>query len=266
MKAYFSFLKLRINVGLQYRFAAIAGIVTQFFFGAMYLMIYDAYYRNGISNSMTWQELVSFVWLNQAFFYLTYFNLIDLDLYDSIVTGNVSYELVRPISLYWLWYTKLLAKKISGTVLRFLPVIIVALILPYQYSLKGPISEEAFYIFLITLVLGVVLSLGIGMLLYGLMFYTTSAKGVFSVYAVIAEFLAGSIIPIPFMPYFLQKICYMLPFRLMIDLPFRLYCGNISIEEGIQSIFIQFIWIILLIPLGIIIFKTASKKLVVQGG
>lgn len=266
MKAYLSFIKLRLNVGLQYRFAAIAGIATQFFFGAMYIMIYEAYYRTGISGGMEWQQLVSYLWLNQAFFFLTYFNLLDPDIHDSIVTGQVSYEFIRPVNIYWLWYSKLFAKKIAGTALRFFPVILIALLLPFQYSLKGPASGMAFLLFIVTLFFGVLLSIAIGMLIYSLMFYTTSSKGIFSVYAVTAEFFAGAIIPIPFMPEILQKICFALPFRYVIDLPYRLYCGNISVTEGIQSALIQLVWIVAIIALGLLVMKNARKKLVIQGG
>ena len=266
MKAYLTFIKLRLNIGLQYRAAAIAGIATQLFFGAMYIMMYEAYYRTGISGEIEWQQLVSYLWLNQAFFFLTYFNVLDTDIHDSIVTGQVSYELIRPLNLYWFWYAKLFAKKISGTLLRFFPVILIAILLPYQYSLKAPASFSSFLLFIITLSLGVLLSLALGMLIYSLMFYTTSSKGIFSVYMVVAEFLAGSVIPIPFMPAFLQKICYLLPFRLSIDLPYRLYCGNISITEGVQSILLQLVWTILIVLLGLFLMKKAKKRLVIQGG
>ncbi|MBQ9267515.1 MAG: ABC-2 family transporter protein [Clostridia bacterium] len=266
MKAYLSFLKLRLNVGLQYRFAAIAGILTQFFFGVMYLFIYEAYYRANISIGMEWQALVSYLWLNQIFFYLTYFNLIDGDIYDSIVTGQVSYELVRPLSVYWLWYVKLLAKKIAGAALRFLPVLVVAMLLPSKYALQAPVSVAAFLLFLVTLFLGVILSICIGMIIYGFMFYTTSSRGLFSIYTAIADFLAGGTIPIVFMPPLLQKICYALPFRLTIDLPFRLYVGNISVEEGVVSVVKQVVWIAITMVLGLVLMKHSQKKLVVQGG
>ena len=38
MKKYFSFFRLRFVMGLQYRTAALAGIFTQFFWGAMTIM------------------------------------------------------------------------------------------------------------------------------------------------------------------------------------------------------------------------------------
>lgn len=266
MKAYLSFLKLRFNVGLQYRFAAIAGIFTQFFFGLMYIFIYEAYYRTGVSVSMEWEQLVTYIWISQAFFYLTYFNLVDGDIVESLVSGQIAYELVRPISVYWMWYMRLFAKKISGTALRFLPVIIVALIMPATYSLKAPPSIEVFILFIITLMLGCILSLAIIMVVYSLMFYTTSSKGLIYVYGIIGDFFAGGIIPIPLMPQFLQKICYALPFRLIVDLPFRTYSGNIPINEALQGIIQQIVWTSILIFCGMAIINTAKKRLVVQGG
>ena len=49
MKAYFSVFKLRLIYGLQYRAAALAGVATQFFWGIMHIMIYEAFYANAAS-------------------------------------------------------------------------------------------------------------------------------------------------------------------------------------------------------------------------
>lgn len=266
MKTYLSFFKLRFNIALQYKFAAIAGILTQFFWGAMRLMIYDAYYQIDIELPMQWTALVSYIWLGQAFLMLTRFNCADTDISESIITGNVAYEYTRPLSIYAMWYTKIMANKTASALLRFLPIILVAIILPSGYKLAAPVSFLAFILFILTLALGTFLTVGIAMLIYVIMFYTTSSKGVFNVYAVISEFLAGRIIPIPFMPAFLQRICYMLPFRLAFDLPYRLYVGEIPVIEGIQSIGIQIIWLAIIIFFGSYLISKTSKKLVVQGG
>ena len=59
---YLSFFKLRFAVGLQYRFSAIAGLATQFFWGAMMLFLYEALYKNGISiEGKSNTELISII-------------------------------------------------------------------------------------------------------------------------------------------------------------------------------------------------------------
>ena len=159
-----------------------------------------------------------------------------------------------------------MANKLAGTLLRFSPIILITIILPAHYMLRAPISLAAFILFLITLTLGTILTIGVAMLIYVIMFYTTSSKGLFNVYSVIAEFFAGSVVPIPFMPEWLQKICYILPFRLSIDLPFRIYTGNISINDGIISMIVQIVWLTIIVLAGNFLINNAAKKLVIQGG
>lgn len=158
MKQYLSFLKLRFNINLQYRFAAIAGLATQFFWGAMMIMIYKAYYANGVDVEMSWSSLVTYIWLGQALYAFIGFSFSDDDIRDSILTGQVSYELVRPTNIYWFWFTKTIATKLGAALLRFFPIVIVAFLLPNPYSLEMPSSFTSFILFLITLVCGFLLS------------------------------------------------------------------------------------------------------------
>ena len=57
-----------------------------------------------------------------------------------------------------------------------------------------------------------------------------------------------------------------MPFQYVSDLPFRIYVGNIGLQEGLIGLIIQIIWIIILITLGYILMQKSLKKVVVQGG
>lgn len=266
MRPYLSFFKLRFATGLQYRFSAVAGLATQFFWGVMMIFIYEAFYQNGVDSPMKWQELISYVWLGQIFFALLFFRVSDNEIMESIRTGNVAYEFVRPLNIYWMWFSKILANRLSAGVLRFSPILLIALILPQKYSLKGPISIEGFILFITTMILGLIISTSLAMIIHALMFYTTTSKGLFNIYGNIADFLSGIVIPITFMPIAMQNICYLLPFRLCMDLPMRLYIGNIPEIEGIRTILVQIAWMLALVSFGNFMMKKVSKRLVVQGG
>ena len=266
MRPYLSFFKLRFATGLQYRFSALAGLATQFFWGIMMIFIYEAFYNNGVSSSMSWQELVSYIWIWQAFFALLFFRVTDNDIMESIWSGHVAYEFVRPLSIYWMWFAKIMASRLSAGFLRFLPVVLVTIVLPQKYSLKGPSSIEAFLLFLATMILGLIISTALAMIIYSFMFYTTTSKGLFNIYGNLADFFSGMVIPIAFMPTIMQAICYVFPFRLCMDLPIRLYVGNIPTIEGLQTLLVQIAWILALISFGNFMMKKVSKKLVIQGG
>ena len=82
MKAYLNYFKLRVITNLQYRTAAIAGILTQLFFGITYIMLYLAIYESNASVNapMDLKSLITYVWLGQAFFAVIYPYLKDQEL------------------------------------------------------------------------------------------------------------------------------------------------------------------------------------------
>ena len=266
MRPYLSFFKLRFAMGLQYRFSAFAGLLTQFFWGIFMLLLYEAFYNNGVSTPMPWKELVSYVWMGQALYTIVYFRVMDTDVMNSIQNGQVAYEFVRPLNIYWMWFVKTCAIRTSACLLRIAPIILVASLLPQQYSLTGPESIAVFFLFLATLILGLFISTAIAMLIYIFMFYTTSCRGVFFIFSCFADFFSGMSIPIVFMPQIMQTICFILPFRLCMDLPIRLYAGNITVSEGIESFLAQIAWVLVLTFSGNFLMKKVAKRLIVQGG
>ena len=89
MKKYLSFFRLRFNTGLQYRSAALAGIVTQFFWGMMELLTFRAFYQSDpAAFPMTLQAACSYVWIQQAFLVLFMGWNMEMEIFDSIRNGN----------------------------------------------------------------------------------------------------------------------------------------------------------------------------------
>ncbi len=263
----FSLFKMRLRQGLTYRTAALAGVATQFFWGMILIMMFTAFYGeteavNGFSRS----HLVSYIWLQQAFLAFIALWMRDSDLFALIESGNIAYELCRPINLYAFWYTKLLSTRLSSAALRCLPILLVALFIPKPYNLILPGSGVTLIMFILSLLLGVMINVAISMFIYISVFITLSPTGSLLLFSVVGEFLAGMVIPIPLMPEALRQILNFLPFRYTADLPFRIYSGNLSRTESITGIIIQLVWLILLPVIGDWLMKKALKHLVVQGG
>ncbi len=267
MKSYLSYFKLKFINGLQYRAQAIAGIITQFFFGFVYISIYVAFYESGSADlPMELSELISYIWLSQSLFSLIYLWYKDKEIINMIKNGNIAYELLRPQDLYLMWCHKILGDRLSKVVLRFSPIIIVALILPKPYNLNLTSNLLINGIFIVAMILSSILMTMLVVLYHVLCLFTLDEKGIINIFMVTADILSGMTIPIPFFPKFMQNISNILPFRYISDFPFRFYVGNISINEGIISILIQIIWIIILFVIGKLLMNKALKKAVIQGG
>lgn len=268
MRSYLSYFKLRCLTNLQYRAAALAGVSTQFFFGLIFIMVYLAFYESNPNSNlpMNLSNLVTYMWLQQAFYALVYPYERDQELIGLINNGNIAYELIRPQNFYFKWFIKLYSKKVINVLLRFLPIIIIGFILPEPYNLSLPPNIYAFLLFLISLLLASILITALLMIIYLITMLTLDFKGAFAIYAVIMEIFMGGTIPIPFFPEWLQKITYKLPFRYVSDFPFRVYSLDIGINEGLILLKESFFWIIVVILLGLLLSKIVLKKAVVQGG
>lgn len=267
MKSYISYFKLKFITGLQYRAAALAGLSTQFFFGFVYAAVYVAFYESGSSSlPMELSQLISYVWLSQSLYALINLWYKDKEIINMIKTGNVAYELCRPQDLYFMWASKILGERLSQVALRFLPVILVAVILPKPYNLVLNTTLPTLLLFLVSMILSSILMTVLVLLYHIICLFTLDEKGVVNIFVVVSDILSGLIIPVPFFPEFLQNISNILPFMYISDFPIRIFVGNIGHMQGLIGIVVQIIWIIILVVIGRLLIKKALKKAVIQGG
>ena len=95
-RIYMAYFKMKFLNEIQYKIAAIAGILTQFSWGFMYVMLYTAFLKEGTSDYSV-SQMCTYIWLTQAFF--TMFNIwaLDNEILDECRTGIISTELIKPL-------------------------------------------------------------------------------------------------------------------------------------------------------------------------
>lgn len=267
MKKYLSFFQLRFAMGLQYRAAALAGIITQFAWAFMEIMVFRAFYHSDAASfPMSFMATASYIWLQQAFlaFFATW--MMENEIFDSIVNGNIVYELCRPVNIYNMWFSRSIANRLSRAVLRCFPILIVAAFLPQPYGIAIPYSPLHFILFIITLILGLAVMVSFCMLIYVLTFFTISPEGLRMLFASTIEFFAGAIIPLPFFPERVQKIMELLPFASMQNVALRIYSGSMNFHEMKKAIILQIFWLVVITLSGKFLCRLAEKRITVQGG
>lgn len=263
MKAYLAILYVRMATLFQYRGAAFAGIATQVFWAIIKTMILTAFYAYASADQpISLAQAITFIWLGQALLALLPWN-IDKELEAQVKNGNVSYELVRPINLYCLWYARAFAIRTIPTLMRCIPVFMIAILF---FGLPEPVSWAASLIFGISLILGAFLSAAITTLIIITLFWTISGEGIQRLMPHIALLLSGIIVPLPLFPEWLQPFLNIQPLRGVIDIPSRLYTGVIPAQEAFYYLGFQIIWILILVGVGKWLMSRALRQIVIQGG
>lgn len=267
MKKYFSFFRMRFYMGLQYRTAALAGMTTQFAWGFMEIMVFRAFYESNPSAfPMSFQATASYIWLQQAFLAVFAAWLLEPEIFDCIVDGNVAYELCRPVNIYDMWMARSMASRLSRVALRCFPILIVALLLPRPYGISLPPSFGQFLLYLLTLTLSFLVSIAFYMWIYVLTFYTISPMGLRIMVASIVEFLSGGGIPLPFFPQKIQRFLEILPFASMQNVPLRIYSGSMTLIQTREAILLQIFWLFVLVIAGRAMCARAVRHVTLQGG
>ncbi|QIK69582.1 ABC transporter permease [Erysipelothrix sp. HDW6C] len=259
MSIYHSLLRTRILAGLQYRGAAIAGMMTQFVWGFLSIMLFNVL-GQGIMDP---EDVATYVWLRQAFLALTAVWAMDASIFPMIESGEVAYECLRPINLYFLWFVRNIAHRISRCLLRFAPVIIVALVLPEPFRLTLPATPLHGLMFIVSLLMTMLLVVSVNMLMYVFTFFSKNSLGIRVIFMGIFDLLDGGTIPLPFFPEVFQRILSYTFFIGLQTTPLFIYLGQMNPLHGLL---LQIIWFLIITGCGYFLLNIALREVEVYGG
>lgn len=266
-RIYIAYFKMKFLNEIQYKIAAIAGILTQFSWGFMYVMLYTAFLKEGTSDYSV-SQMCTYIWLTQAFF--TMFNIwaLDNEILDECRTGIISTELIKPVDLYYIWHSKTLGTKLAKVTLRAVPILVICS-MPFmgQFRLMPPVSFVALLLSILTFIISAGIMLAYIMIMYVAVMKTVTSQGMRTAFYLVFDFCSGGLVPIPFMPEVIVKILKFTPFYYMQNISSNIYNGYITnTGEIVKAILFQILWLIILTVIGKKMMKNQIRKVEVNGG
>lgn len=270
-RPYAAVLSARLRTLLQYRAAALAGFITQLFWGFLKIMVLEAFYRaRPEAQPMSFAAVAAYVWLGQALLGMFPWN-VDRDVDSMVRTGTVAYDLLRPIDAYAHWYARALAWRVASPALRAPPLVLVsAVLLPLAglggWALGPPPSWAAAAAWLASQAVALALSAAITTALNISLVWTISGQGVRMIVPHLVTVLSGMIVPLPILPEGLQRLLHALPFAYLIDVPYRLFTGDIPAGAAPGFVAAGLAWTAAIVAAGRLLMARAARRLVIQGG
>ncbi|CAE7404060.1 abcA8 [Symbiodinium microadriaticum] len=226
---------------LQYRAAALAGIGTQLWWGAMLTMIMAAFYALGDGERpMSLPQVISYIWLGQALIHLIPWNA-DPDIAAMMRSGDVAHERLRPLDTYWFWYVRGLGLVLPRVMMRATPIVIIAgILLPLaglgDWSLKPPADGMAALGFAVALFFQVLLAGTTIMLINIITVAHVSGAGAASMFNALIIVGGGMVVPLPLFPDWMQGFLFLQPFAALGDLTRQIYAGSLTGVEIWQEV------------------------------
>ncbi|MEI7027020.1 ABC transporter permease [Paenibacillus sp. y28] len=264
LSAYADFVRIRFLTMLAYRVNYYSGILIYAVnIGAYYFIWNVIYGENASLGGMTAGQMTTYVavaWMARAF----YFNNLDREIAGEIRDGSVAIQFIRP-------YSYILVKMMQGFgegLFRFLlfstpGMVLVTLLFPVQL----PTDVSRWLVFLLMLFLSFVINSQINILTGLLAFFVENNEGIMRMKRVAVDLFSGLIIPITFFPEWSQAVLKLLPFQAITYLPGAVFTGQVSGASAVLNVVgVQLLWFVLLVIPMVLLWRSARKRLFVQGG
>jgi ABC-2 type transport system permease protein len=271
LKACFSLFRIKTAAGFQYRMAGLAGATTSIFWVLIEITVYTIFYtylnnkEAGSAATLTLKQVVSYAWLSQLLVFMHPMG-IDSEILDKITNGDVGIEMCRPLDLYFHWFSKTAASRLTPLIWRGSIVLVFGMLMPESYRLSLPTSFLGFLCMLLSILSALLRCTSYAMLTCAVRLNITWGEGPTYIMMLIGGVLSGAYLPLQLWPKFMQGFLLLQPFAGYLDIPLRFYIGTMLPRDTFFAIGIQLIWIIIFITAGRFIMSKKLKNIIVQGG
>jgi ABC-2 type transport system permease protein len=248
---------------LAYRAANLAGILTNTFFGAVYVFLYIALFQaREAVGGLTLQDTITYAVISQSLLMvMSAFG--NQDLSEAIIKGEIISDLSRPVDFYALWAAIDIGRAVYYIIFRGLPTLAISWVLFHPSPPAGP---AAALLFLPAIALGMSISFALRFTTNSLAFWTTDVRGVHYLTQTLVLFLAGFIVPLNFFPPGLRLVAQLLPFQTLANLPINLYLGKLSATELTRQLLLNLAWLAVLVTAGQFTLRSMLRRLTTNGG
>ncbi len=257
---------------LQYRTAALAGFGTQCWWGGIKVMVLAAFYGSsaGAGAPMSLAHAITYSWMAQGLLALMPW-LGDPEVAQSVRSGAVAYDRLRPVDAYGFWYVRT-AGWIAARVLPRLALMVVfaMLVLPLmglgEWAWQLPAGPAAGLAALLSMALALGLSAAMVMLLNIATASALNERGINALAAPVVIVFSGNLLPLMLLPDAWQTALLLQPLAGLMDIPTRLYFGQMTGWQAIGGLGLQCFWTVVLVALGHAFMRRTMARLEVQGG
>ena len=132
-----------VNI-LAFRLRYFTGIITYALNVTVYYFIWSAVYRSGQSiagyNLAQMITYVSVGWIIRSF----YTNTIDQEMAYEMIEGKIAMNLIKPVSVQWMWICRAIGESAFRLGLLTLPT---AIVISFVFHVQAPASRDGFSAF-----------------------------------------------------------------------------------------------------------------------
>ncbi|MBO1337714.1 ABC-2 family transporter protein [Streptomyces sp. VRA16 Mangrove soil] len=250
-----------------YRASTVAGIVTNTVFGMIiacaYLALWDERPHLGGYDQA---QALTYVWVGQALYSVMMLGMpngVEVELMERIRSGDIAVDLYRPVDQQCWWLSLDLGRALYQLIGRgVVPLTVGALVFP----LALPHDVLRWLAFLVSVLLGCVVSFALRHLVAMSAFWLMEGNGAAQMYGIVGTFFSGILLPLNVFPGAIGDLARALPWSSLLQIPADVLMGTHPRRGVLGSFLFQAAWGAGLLAVGRAVQTVAVRRVVVQGG
>ncbi len=267
---YFEIFKISVAERLTYRadfifstFVRFLPIVTQIFLWSAIFGVGTSH-PVGTLNSYSYEDMVAYYLLTMVARAFSSMPGLSSGIAEDIRDGSIKKFLTQPIDLlgYLLWYR--IAHKLVYYVFAFLPYAIVFYVCRQYFT--HPVSWEMGVGFAVALIMSFLVGFLIESLLGLCAFWFLEISSLMFIYMMLNYFLSGHMIPLDWLPSWLNNSIGLLPFKYTAYTPCAIILGKYDNSTIVYELTIEFLWILALLAANRYAYFYGVRKYSAFGG
>lgn len=243
---------------LQYSASHAIRTAASILFGMIYVSIWQGIGESNELGSYGREGMAHYVAFNQVILWLGFVNH-GLGLEERVRTGQIALDLMRPLHLF-----RFAASREAGSILYNAAFTAWPLFVVYALALGLPVpGDPARWLWTVLALLGAsYMSVCVGYIIGVTALWTVESRWLSLVHYSFTFILSGFLIPLEWMPGWLQAIAHGSPYPAFHSVPARIYLG----QAGADELIVPAVWCALLTLAALGATRLVRHRVEVQGG
>lgn len=262
MRAYLEIAKISFKSNLVYRIDFVASVLNAIVMIFVNIAIWRAIYEEQQElEGVQFKIVVTYIVL--SFLMQTIFTMDEYFIESRIRSGLISSDMIKPISFRMHVMSYHLGSMLYKIILQLLPAFAVCMLI---FNVLPPFSLTMFLYFLASAVLGYMVLYHLNFIVWLSSFWFFGTFSLITIKDAMVLIFSGALIPLWFMPQAVSEFIRYTPFDTIFSIPLRIYLGMVTEQEIVSNFIRQALWLLGLFVVSQLLWKLATKRLVIQGG
>ncbi len=267
MSSFLEIIRMHFKVFIQYKWSFAITLIIQPIVLLIHIALFTSIYKYNHAQFIKGYSLDQMIWYFTTinFIYVFIWNFTDARISDKILSGDLTVDLIRPVSLFRFELANAIALRIVGVLFEFIPGIVLYSVIFFPRFLTiaslGKFILLATVAFLMYYLFNYLLGLSA--------FLIKSNSSIINIRVTLMSIIGGAVIPLEFLPDWLNKIFDFLPFKYMFYWPVQFFLNKASVSGFTQLAYIflmQLLWVVIMYLLCKFLWRKAVTKYGAVGG